>query len=188
MNDAIDIIHREHVNLDRVLGVLEDEVRRLITANGRSNGKPDLELLYSVVYYIRIFPDRVHHPKEEKFLFPALVERSPELKDVIDELERQHTEGERRIDDLEAALRRCDTCFPDGISELQKASDSYVDFQRRHMSLEERELMPQAREVLESGDWASINRAFAKDSDPLFGEIVETGFRVLLERITNQRR
>ena len=122
MTDAIEIIHRDHVNLDRVLNVLETTVDGLAP----DQPKPNLELLYSAVYYNRVFPDRCHHPKEERCLFGAV-----------------------RV--------RC---------------------------LEERELIPVARNPLEPADWGAINRAFGTDSDPLFGENMETGFRSLSEKIT----
>ncbi|MCH7936788.1 MAG: hypothetical protein IH994_06830 [Proteobacteria bacterium] len=56
MIGAIEIIHRDHVNLDRVLNVLETVVDGLAP----DQPKPDLEPLYSAVYYIRVFPDRRH--------------------------------------------------------------------------------------------------------------------------------
>ena len=68
MTNAIEIIHRDHVNLDRFLNVLETVVDGLAP----DQLKLDLELLYSAVYYTRVFPDRCHHPKEERYLFGAV--------------------------------------------------------------------------------------------------------------------
>ena len=68
MTDAIEIIHRDHVNLDRFLNVLETAVDGLAP----DQPKPNLEPLYSAAYYIRVFPDRCHHPKEERYLFGAV--------------------------------------------------------------------------------------------------------------------
>ena len=68
MTDAIEIIHRDHVNLDRFLNVLETVVDGLAP----DQPKPDLELLYSVFCYTRVFPDRCHHPKEERYLFGVI--------------------------------------------------------------------------------------------------------------------
>ena len=72
MTDAIEIIHHDHVNLDRVLKVLETAVDGLAP----DQPKPNLEPLYSAAYYIRVFPDRCHHPKEERYLFGAVRARS----------------------------------------------------------------------------------------------------------------
>ena len=72
MTDAIEIIHHDHVNLDRFLNVLETAVDGLAP----DQPKPNLEPLYSAAYYIRVFPDRCHHSKEERYLFGAVRARS----------------------------------------------------------------------------------------------------------------
>ena len=63
MTDDIEIISRDHVNLDQVLNVLETAVDGLAP----DQSKPDLEPLYLAIFYIRVFPDRCHHPKEERY-------------------------------------------------------------------------------------------------------------------------
>ncbi len=180
MTDAIEIIQRDHINLDRVLNVLETAVDGLAP----DRAKPELEPLYLAIYYIRVFPDRCHHPKEERFLFAALRMRCPETDELIERLEEQHAEGARLIDALDAALKPFDAGYPAGLEELRAAVRAYVDFQRDHIALEERELIPVARNHLEPADWGAINRAFGTDSDPMFGENMETGFRALFEKIT----
>lgn len=187
MTDAIDIIHRDHVNFDRVLTVLDAEVEAL--HRGKAAGrKPDMELLFSIVYYMQVFPERMHHPKEERFLFPALAGAGPETRAVIERLQRQHAEGEERIAELQAAMKRVDEAYPEGVDELRAVAQAYIAYQREHMGVEERELLPKAREVLKDDDWPAINRAFARDSDPVFGENLETGFRALYDRITRAGR
>ena len=88
------------------------------------------------------------------------------------------------IDALDAALKAFDGAYPDGLEELRATVRAYADFQRRHIDLEERELIPVAHNHLEPADWGAIYRAFGTDSDPLFGENMETGFRALWEKIT----
>ena len=75
MTTAIETIKAEHRTLDRILGAMEAKLRDLTDLGP----KPDLDLLFSAVYYIRIFPERYHHPKEEDHLFKSLRRRSPAL-------------------------------------------------------------------------------------------------------------
>lgn len=182
MTDAIDIIHKDHMNLARVLKVLEDAV-----APGAPDAppkKPNFELLERILYYVRVFPDRCHHPKEEKFLFPALAGEGGEIGEVIAELQRQHVEGERMTAALVEQMHAAEAGFPDGLDELRDAIGAYAAFQRNHIALEESKILPRAREILADADWGAINRAFAADHDPLFGDNVETGFRALFNKIT----
>jgi branched-chain amino acid transport system ATP-binding protein len=185
MKDAIEIIRSEHRNLDKVLGVLSDLLDRLDNAGP----KPNLEPLFSIVYYVRVFPDKLHHPKEEKFLFPLLRRHRPDLSPVIEELERQHELGRESLESLQKALQDFDRDYPKGFDELLSTGKSFVRSQREHMGIEEREILPAAKEWLaenrlENAEWTPLQRAFEHNSDPLFGENVEAGFRTLFERIT----
>lgn len=180
MTSAIDIIHRDHVNIARVLEVLEESI-------SEAGGKPDFELLEQIVYYMRVFPDRFHHPKEEKFLFPALRARDPSAGPVIDELERQHAEGERLLAELTERIRASEDGADGAEADLRRAADTYVAFQRSHMTTEETEILPRARKHLADSEWRDINRAFAADHDPIFGDNLDTGFRALQSRITGAK-
>lgn len=178
--DSIQVIHAEHVNLDKVLRSLENHVTDL----AQPGAKPDFELLTFIVYYIRVYPDRMHHPKEDEFLFGPLRRRRPEAGAVIDELERQHAKGRELIDALDIALKECEAGFPENYDRLKAVTREYVDFQRRHMSMEERDILPLARSVLTEEDRMLADRAFATNRDPLVNENLETGFRALYDRIT----
>lgn len=180
MFETIETIKTEHRNLDRVLKTLEESVAGLAAAET----KPDLDLLFSTLYYIRVFPDKLHHPKEEEYLFQALRRRKPDSVALLDELEMQHVEGGRLIAELERALKDYDRNYPDGLEALRKATQTYVDAQREHIAREEREVLPLARKYLKKEDWGDISRAFARNSDPMFGENIEAGFQALFERIT----
>lgn len=180
MTDAIDIIHRDHVNMNRVLATMVHLVDGLGQADSPG---ADLALLNSIVYYIRLYPDRCHHPKEEKYLFKALARRSADAADLIAELERQHAEGAKRIDAVAAALTAFDKEREDPAA-LRAAAHAYADFQRKHMDLEESRLLPLARRLLPRDDWGGIAEAFAGDADPMFSANMETGFQALYEHIT----
>ncbi|HBQ49413.1 MAG TPA: hemerythrin [Hyphomonas atlantica] len=180
MIDTIDIIHRDHMNMERVLSVMN----RVAEGLGRADGvERSLGLLASIVYYIRLYPERCHHPKEERYLFKVLARRDEGADDLIRELKSQHAEGKRQIARLDLAVKAYDRTRED-LTTLRRVVDDYAVFQRRHMDLEESELLPLARKGLADDDWSEVDQAFARDADPLFNENMEAGFRVLFERIT----
>jgi hemerythrin-like domain-containing protein len=183
MTDAIETIRQEHRNLDRVLTVLERTAADLTD----SPDPADLELFYSIVYYIRVFPDRLHHPKEERHLFTVLRRKRPDLRPLLADLERQHDDGARRIGALENALRAYEADPPAGLADLKAQVASYVESQRHHISTEERDLLPVVRQCLDADDRQALDHAFARNSDPLFGENLETGFAALYDHITRRR-
>lgn len=184
MSRKTNLIHLDHVNFDKVLNVLDDTVAELVNGNPRDQKKQDL--LFSIVFYIRMYPDKVHHPKEETQLFPVLLAKCPEVHDLIERLKEQHAEGESRIEALNKAINEFVKTPDDKKDQLREAADEFIAFQREHIGLEERELLPKAYEVLSDDDWDKIERAFKSNSDPVFGENIETGYQSLFKKITGQ--
>jgi branched-chain amino acid transport system ATP-binding protein len=176
---AVEALKTEHRNLGQVLNCLSDEIKRI---RGLDE-KPDLDLLFSIVYYIRVFPDRYHHPKEDEYLFTRLRQRTHEADQVLDELEREHAQFERLLKTLEQALRDYDQRYPNGLNELERQVEEYLEFQRQHMRKEEEHVLPIAEKALRDEDWAAMNNAFFRHDDPMFGENVRTGFEALRNRI-----
>jgi hemerythrin-like domain-containing protein len=65
---AIKIIKSEH----RALGAVVHALQRFTHAMRNGLTASDLELLAAMLYYIDIFPEQFHHPKEDLHLFSAL--------------------------------------------------------------------------------------------------------------------
>ena len=87
------IIRDEHRSQAAVIYGLEFLVRQT-----RERGAPpQFPLLRAMLHYIKSFPEVLHHPKEDAYLFRKLRLRTSELDDTLDELERQHVEGSRLV-------------------------------------------------------------------------------------------
>lgn len=160
---ALQIIRDEHLALASVIYSLRVEVRRCRDA-GRSG---DLALLHAMLDYIVEFPERLHHPKEDDYLFRALAERCPAARPLIDDLEREHVAGARMIGELQQAL--LDYGDEGDIDPLAERVSAYAAFHWQHMHKEEHELMPLALGHLTEQDWAWIGNAFRENDNPLFG-------------------
>src|SRR5215213_568333 len=72
----------EHRTLRIVLQILQ-RVLHDIAAFGTP---PDFTLLSAVLYYLDDFPERVHHPKEDNYLFPMLRRRTRRFDATIQHL------------------------------------------------------------------------------------------------------
>ena len=80
-----------------------------------------------MLYYLDTFSERMHHPKEDKFLFSVLKQRTREAADIIEDLEREHASGESALKGLEQALARFQEggmkefpAFADGVERFAK--------------------------------------------------------------------
>ena len=178
---AIRTIQDEHRSLAAVLHGMLYIVHKI-----RDHGmKPDFDLLGAMVYYIDAFPERFHHPKEDKYLFYLLRIRHPESAPLIERLEAEHRIGAGQIRALEQALTRYQQGGAAEFTSFLTAVEAYAAFHWEHMRTEEKELLPLAEKHLTAGDWEAIDAAFAGHTDPLFGEGPSEDYHKVFQRILN---
>ncbi|WP_150430355.1 universal stress protein [Dechloromonas sp. CZR5] len=181
---AIGIIQDEHRSLAAVVRGLQ----HLVGEVASTNKSLDVALVRSMIRYIKAFPERLHHPKEDAYLFRLLSERTPEFNDAIALLKAQHAGGDALIRNMESAVDRCASelgNFPGALAGLVTAVNEFSEAQWEHMNLEENTILPAARSHLKSEDWAEISTAFAANGDPRFDSDLEDGFKQLYSRIMN---
>lgn len=146
---------------------------------------PDFALLGAMLHYIDTFPERLHHPKEDRYLFRALRTRCQAARGVLDRLEAEHRAGARKIRHLHQALNRYQQGGPDEFHAFHAMVETYCAWEFGHMRVEETEMMPLAERYLTDEDWASIDSAFLDHDDPMLGVETSDGFRELFKRIVN---
>ena len=180
MKDAITIMKSEHRSISAVLQGLKELARMAQSAKAQ----PGFQALRSMVRYIDEYPEKLHHPKEDEYLFKRLVARAPEARLLVEELQAEHEEGARLIRELERALLFFEEDWPGGAREFQQAVDKYAEFHWKHMRKEEQQLLPLAQSHLTPEDWKAADAAFAANADPIAG-MQERDFQKLFTRIAN---
>ena len=180
MKDAITILKSEHRSISVILAAMK-ELARMVEERGV---KPDFRAFRAMLRYIDEYPERLHHPKEDRFLFARLATRSPEAKRLVDDLRSEHIAGARRVRELERALLFFEDRWPAGSGAFRLAVEEYAAFHWAHLRKEEETLLPLAKRLLTLEDWAAINTAFAENQDPIAG-VGELDFRTLFSRIAH---
>jgi len=178
MKDAISILKSEHRSISAVLHALKELAGMAHDATAR----PRFQVLRSMLRYVDEYPEKLHHPKEDKYLFAQLVARAPETRLLVEELQAEHKEGERLIRELERALLFMEEGWPVGAREFRKAVDAYAEFHWKHMRKEEQQMLPLAERHLTVEDWTAVDAAFAANRDPIAG-MQERDFEKLFSRI-----
>ncbi len=181
LNAALTIIHDEHRSLVAVVHGLKYLLRE---AREKSH-PPDFKLLWAMLYYIDAFPQKLHHPKENAYLFARLRSRTHDADAVLDQLERQHVEGSRQVRELESALGYFEAGKPNGFDVFGAAVDKFAEDVWQHMNVEEKVVIPLAKKCLTAADWVEIAEAFGENGDPRFGAESDHEFRNLFSRIVN---
>lgn len=180
MTIATTIIRDEH----RALASVVKGLQFLIQEIQNRGQTPDFPLLQSIVSYIEQFPDKLHHPKEDQYLFPALRLRHPAAAAELDILEEEHERG-TAVTGRVANTLRAYQANPSQFDAFASAVDDYANFHWAHMSREENVILPLAEKHLTPEDWVGINAAFKSNSDPLVGINTQREFRELFRRLVN---
>lgn len=172
MADPVAAWHADHVNFARLLNVLE---RQLIAFH---TGEPlDYALVLAILYYLRHYPDRFHHPRED-VAFARLVAHDAAMQLPIARRLQEH----RVIAAAGEELLRLVTGVVEGAliepDRVETAAATYLVYYRHHLAAEEREVIPRAVQLLTPDDWAAV-AAVQADPDPAFGDDVEPRYREL---------
>jgi hemerythrin-like domain-containing protein len=174
---VIAILRQEHRNIEKLLLVLERELS--VFARGE---RPDYEVVHAVIAYFLVYPDAYHHPPED-MVFEKLKMRDPTAPAKIGDLAADHRRGAERLRRVAQAV--------EGVlagRELlrQTVNDIIRDFieqERRHIAMEERDFFPAAVKALRPQDWAEIASRLTDQRNPLFSEVVEERFEVVRRHI-----
>lgn len=178
MHKALAIIRGEHRSLATVLHGLQ----YLVSQVGTGKAAPNFTVLRAMIEYINAFPVRLHHPKENEYLFSALRRRGADIVPLLDELEMEHVKDAQYAHELKDALARFEQRSGE-FDAFAAAVDHYAEFQWTHMRKEEDLVLPAAQKLLQHEDWANIDAAFESNTDPLVGADIADEFRELFRRI-----
>jgi branched-chain amino acid transport system ATP-binding protein len=157
------VLAKEHLALRAVARIVAIEAEVL-----RRDGRVDLDLLENIAAYIAEFPNRIHHPKEEDYLFRHMRTRAPQrCGEILDRLLAEHVKEGESVEIFRAALASYREGLPDAGAHLAHVAATYAKYLDRHIEIENTQAFPIATEVLQEADWAEIDAAFMANEDPL---------------------
>ncbi|MGH8599357.1 MAG: hemerythrin domain-containing protein [Burkholderiales bacterium] len=171
MNELIDTLARHHRNFERLLDIVETEIK--VLENG---GQPDYALLRNIMLYLTRYAVPFHDPAEAA-IGERLLENEQAQQDLIRRLQEQQEtvrhSGPALLSELDAVeagafILRAQIGAPGRI---------YAGALRRHMVMEEEELFPAARRLFEAGDWsvvASVSNQRPNRSDDRYRQLQES--------------
>ena len=165
--------HADHIVFARILDLFEVQVEAF-----HAGERPNYELMTDIVDYLRQYGDRFHHPREEA-AFNRLVERDPDMRMPVNRLLQEHRVIAQAGDEI---LARLGEVADDAMTEraaVEAAAATYLVYYRHHLSTEEGKVMPRARALFTSDDWAAVTAAMGEAPDPLSGADFDERYRAL---------
>lgn len=173
MNDLIDQIKYDHISMSKVLNLIEREIGMLA-----DDQDPDYFLLVDSMRYMVNYSDTVHHVKEDA-IFERLSEIAPEVDDVIQEIRQQHQSLALLSTQLYDIVDNASLGQIVSKENISRLGGEYVASLRRHMSIEEGNLLRKARECLSAEDMNLVEQQYAESRDPLLSNSLEKEYNKL---------
>ena len=173
MSEFIALWQAEHRHFARLLSLLERQV-----AAFHEDNEPNFVLMRDLVSYLRYFPDRYHHARED-VAFALMSKRDATLKPVVDQLTQEHRVIAAAGTEL---LKYLEQVVEDVLverSKVEAAAATYLVYYRRHLAIEDHNIVPRAEQLLTAEDWADVMTAVPHGVDPLFGEDSDLRYREL---------
>lgn len=163
---SIRIIREEHAALAAMMKTFE---KALVAGPGDA---PEVffDGMRAMLFYVDEIPEKLHHPKESNLLFPRVARLAPETLETIAQLEKDHTEGESTVRELQHLLLAWELMGEPRREIFMETARRYIGFSLAHMQMEERVIIPTALRVLSDEDWRELDAAFATNCDPLTGQ------------------
>jgi hemerythrin-like domain-containing protein len=168
-------LKNEHEVIVKMLGVMERGYGMM-----REGKDVDPELWKGASEFLENFVDRCHHTKEEKHLFPTMMERgvSGEVGPIA-VMMREHDDGRAHAKKLRSLIKSSPTKKKnEGIS---KAVRAYVDLLSMHIRKENGVLFPLADLVLTPADQKELEASFEEVEENVMGPGVHEKYHRMIE-------
>ena len=173
----IERLSREHRNIEKLLTMLERELEIFDRGD-----RPDYEVIRAVISYFEVYPEVYHHPQED-LVFAKLRMRDAAAAAKVGDLAREHQKAAQRLRTVAHAI---DNVLADR-EVLRQNVDTivrdFIDHERRHVMMEDRDFFPGALQALKPQDWTEIASAVTGRKDPLFSDVAEERFDALRAHI-----
>ena len=182
MSRLIEILLKEHRNIEKLLRVLEQELDVFDRPES-----PDYEILQAVVEYFQDYPESYHHPKED-IVFEKLKLRDPSAVARIGDVKAEHQLETKRLRRFAQAINDILAGREYPRQSFHNVVRDFIDHQRQHMHSEEQLLYPAAIKGLRAEDWAEIESRLNNRKDPLFDGVAEKKFDALRQTVLRWER
>ena len=172
----------EHASFSRLLTLFDRQVERFHTGE-----RPDYALMIDILTYLRHFPERTHHPRED-VAFERLARHDRSIAPLVNRFLQEHrviAEAGRQAQELLEAIIGDEFVQR---AAVEAACSTFLVYYRHHIAGEESLVIPLAARTLTGDDWKAVGAAVAAEPDPLFGTQVDARFRELRDAIDAEAR
>ena len=180
MHKLLERLHRDHVNLTRLLDLLELQLNEFF--EGRES---DFDLKIELLEYVECYAELVHHPTED-LIFEVARGCIGDKRSLLERVAEQHGKLIGATRKFRQSLEGIMQGAVQSRSEVEIEGREFIALQRLHVDLEEGELFPALEQCLPEQAWQKIEQEVPKYDDPVFGERDPNRFRTLYRYLSEE--
>ncbi|MGR4989507.1 hemerythrin domain-containing protein [Vibrio rotiferianus] len=173
----IERIRREHGYMVRLLAILRHKLNEI-----KQEHAINYALVGEIVDYLSNHSEKIHHPKED-ILYHYFLEHYGHFK-TIENLELEHQELSKKTKQFSGIVEMIlqDAVVPQDMFTQQL--EDFITSQKRHLEMEERQVLPLIEELFTSEDWLNVESQWQEnEDDPVFGNTIADRYKQLAERV-----
>ncbi len=178
MNPIFDL-RGEHEAMTIIISAMKK-----IASDIQINNSVDLFRIGQIIEFLRTFNHNCHHEKEEKILFPAILECNiPWTVDTIGHLVKEHSLLHKHLDEIEMHMH--EYLAGQTLSLINIASDltKYISLAENHINVENNILLPLAEKVLDKKKQEMIFIDFRLIQNTQVGHCKHLEYYILLTKL-----
>lgn len=168
-------LHQDHYHISRLLRCLQ---RNLDTYETQNAWAEHLSLILESLDYIKVYPERWHHPVEDK-IFAYIAKNYPQHAQLVAALHAEHKGLEALTKELNAMFEAIANDTVVSRDELSSLTRDFLQRQITHIDRENEMVYPLLSNCLNADDWAVLEVEIDEAHDPLFGNSLKKEYREL---------
>lgn len=150
----------------------------------RHNRQVDLFRIGQIIDFLRTYNDNCHHQKEEKYLFPAILEYDiPWTEDTIYHLVKEHQVAHGYLNDIEEKMHDFLSGRTQNFDELAHSMLQYIMLEENHIKTENEVLLPLAEKYFDKQKKDSVTLKFKNIQNLQVGHLKHLEFYLLLSKL-----
>lgn len=162
MKTATQNLENDHVSILRLTNVMENMVLKSTT---------NLDHIELVVSLIKNYADGFHHAKEERFLFPLMVEKGfSNEQGPVSVMLHDHAEGRNFVKRITAEIEKSKAGNTSVLPEIYRNMQGYIDLLKAHIGKENNVLFRMADKAFSACEQEDLLAEFSLIETREFGK------------------
>ncbi len=130
------------------------------------NGNVDYFRIGQILDFLHNYTDNLHYAKEERILFPAVMDvTKPWISKIINNLMHEHELAREYIKEIDKLLHACLAGNTEALRDLASGMLKYVELEKNHIEVEDEVVMPLFQRLLETNKLEGFKFEFKEIPD-----------------------